>query len=118
MPYSLTLPPHTENKSWVNRKKDKAVKIMVKTKVLLWKTIESNGTLRVRVRVKFLLFYSELAPLTRDVTWFVTLLSRKIFEEAMSDEHPHNSRLKSNEFDLILNCSKIIDRCNPIIIKK
>ena len=35
---------------------------MIKAKILLSKTIEVNGTLRVRVRVKgkFLLFYSEL----------------------------------------------------------
>ena len=35
---------------------------MIKTKNLLWEAIEGNGTLRVRVRVKFLLFYSQLAP--------------------------------------------------------
>ena len=37
---------------------------MIKTKILLCKTIEGNGTLRVRVRdrVELLLFYSELAP--------------------------------------------------------
>ena len=45
----------------------------------------------VRVRAKFLVFYSELAPLTRDVTCSVTLLRQKVYEEAMSDEHPHNA---------------------------
>ena len=35
---------------------------MIKTKILLLKTIEGNGTLRVRVRVRFLLFCSELVP--------------------------------------------------------
>ena len=37
---------------------------MIKTKILICKTIEGNGTLRVRVRVKvkFLLFYSEVVP--------------------------------------------------------
>ena len=45
--------------------------------------------LRVRVGVKFLLFYSELASLVRDVTCSVTLLGRKIYDEAMSDEHSH-----------------------------
>ena len=48
----------------------------------------SNKRLRVRARVRFILFYSELAPLTRDVTCSVTLLGRKKYEEAMSDEHP------------------------------
>ena len=45
---------------------------MINTHILLWETIEGNKRLRVRVRVwvRFLLFYSELAPtLTRDVTW-------------------------------------------------
>ena len=46
---------------------------MIKTKILLWKTIEDNGTLRVRV--KFPLFYSELTStdpwsnMLRDFTW-------------------------------------------------
>ena len=37
---------------------------MIKTKILICKTIEGNGKLRVRVRVKvkFLLFYSEVVP--------------------------------------------------------
>ena len=36
---------------------------MITTKMLLWKTIEGNGTLwvSVTVKVKFLLFCSELA---------------------------------------------------------
>ena len=41
---------------------------MILTQILLWKTIEDNKRLRVRVRVKFLLFYSELVPTARDVT--------------------------------------------------
>ena len=54
----MTLPPRTKNKPWVSRKNHD------KDKNLLWKTMEGNGTLRVRVtvRVKFLLFYSELTP--------------------------------------------------------
>ena len=51
--------PSCKNKPGVSRKKGKAVKIMIKTRMLLSKLIECNGTLRVRV--KFLLFYSELA---------------------------------------------------------
>ena len=38
--------------------------------------------------VKFLLCHFKLTPLTRDVTCAVTLLGQKIYEEAMSDEHP------------------------------
>ena len=84
----LTLPPYINNKTGVSRKKDEAVKIMIKTKIIFWKTIEGNGTLRarVRVRIKFLLFCSELVPLTRDVTSSLTLLGRIISDEAMSDE--------------------------------
>ena len=37
---------------------DKAVKIMIKTQILLCKTIEGNR----RLRVRFISFYSELAP--------------------------------------------------------
>ena len=46
-------------KPWVSRKRDKAVKIIIKTRILLWKTIKGNGTLkvRVRVRVKFLFYF-------------------------------------------------------------
>ena len=57
------------------------------------KKIEGNGKLKVRTRgrVKVLLFYFELAPLTRNVTCAVTLLGRKIYEEAISDEHPLTS---------------------------
>ena len=48
----------------MSRKNDKAVKIVIKTQILLLKTIEgnSNRRLKVRVRVRFLLFYSELTP--------------------------------------------------------
>ena len=35
---------------------------MTKTKILLLKTVKGNRRLRVRVRVRFLLFYSELIP--------------------------------------------------------
>ena len=50
---------------------------MIKTKIVLWKTIEANGTLsvKIRVRVKFLLFYSEPVPtdpwcnMLSDFTW-------------------------------------------------
>ena len=48
---------------------------MIKTQISLWKTIESNR--RLRVKVRFLSFYSEIAP-----KWIKN-------EEAMSDEHPH-----------------------------
>ena len=51
----------------------------------------SNRRLRVRVRVRFLWFYSELTPtdpwcnMLRDFTW------REKYEEAMSDEHPQKT---------------------------
>ena len=48
---------------------------MIKTQISLWKTIESNR--RLRVKVRFLSFYSEIAP-----KWIKN-------EEAMSDEHSH-----------------------------
>ena len=88
------MPLHIINKLWISSKNDKAVKIMKKTQILLWKAIEgnSNRRLRFRVRVRFLLFYSELAPLTRGVTCSVTLLGWEKYEEAMSDEPPWNIR--------------------------
>ena len=42
----------------------------------------------VRVKVRFLLFYYELGPLTRDVTCSKLYFDGKKYEEAMSDEHP------------------------------
>ena len=47
-----------------------------------------NRRLRVRVRVTFLLFYSELAPTNPSCNMLQTLLGRKKYDEAMSDEHP------------------------------
>ena len=40
---------------------------------------------RIRVRVRFLLFYFELTPLTRDVM-LLTLLARNKYEEKLADE--------------------------------
>ena len=51
----------------ISRKNDKAVAIMIKTQILSWKTIEDHKRLKVRVRFKFLLFYLNSPPLTRDV---------------------------------------------------
>ena len=31
----LTLPPHIKNKPWISRKNDKAVKIMIKTNLIM-----------------------------------------------------------------------------------
>ena len=47
----------------MSRKNDKAVKIVIKTQILLLKTIEGNRRLRVTVRVgvKFIIFYFERA---------------------------------------------------------
>ena len=60
---------------------------MIKTQILLWKTIEGNRKLRVRVIVRFLLFYSELTSTDLRCNMFQTLLGRKKYEEEMSDEH-------------------------------
>ena len=48
----LTLPSCIENKPSINRKYKKVVKMMIKTLILLWKTIEGNRKLRGRVRVR------------------------------------------------------------------
>ena len=50
------------NKPWISRKNDKAVKVMIKAQILLWRTIEGNRSLRVTVKVRFILFYSDLGP--------------------------------------------------------
>ena len=42
----------------------------------------------VRVRVRFRLFYCELAPTDPRCNMLQTLLGRKKYEEAMSDEYP------------------------------
>ena len=52
--------------------------IMIKTQILLWKTIEGNKSLRVRVWVRFLLFYSEFALTDQWCNTLQTLLGRKI----------------------------------------
>ena len=36
---------------WISRKNDKAMKIMIKAQVLLWKTTEGNRNLSISVRV-------------------------------------------------------------------
>ena len=65
---------------------------MIKAQILLWKTIEGNRRIRirvrVRVRVRFVLFYSKLAPTDAWCNILHSLLGRKKYEEAMSDEHP------------------------------
>ena len=48
---------------------------MIKTQTLLWKTIEGNR--RLRVRVRFFYFILNLPPLTRDVTCSRLYLDRK-----------------------------------------
>ena len=68
----------------ISPKNDKAIKIMIKTQILSWKTKEVNRRLRVRP----VWFYSELAPTDSWCNLLQTLLGRKKYEEAMSDEHP------------------------------
>ena len=60
---------------------------MIKTQILLWKTIEDNRRLMVRVRL--LLFYFELAPTYPWCNMFQTLLGWIKYEKVMLGEHPH-----------------------------
>ena len=46
----------------------------------------------------FILFYSELVPLTRDVLSSHTLLGWKKYEDEMSDEQPTNLRESSRYY--------------------
>ena len=59
----------------------------------LKKNNEGNRRLRVGARfgVRFLLFYSELAPTDSLCNMLQTLLGRKKYKKAMSDEHPLKS---------------------------
>ena len=66
---------------------------MIKTQILLWKTTEANK----RLRVRFLLFYSELVPIDPWYNMLQTLLGQKKSEKAMSDEHPRNSKYWHNQ---------------------
>ena len=59
---------------------------MTKIQILLWKTTEGNT--RLWVRVRFLSFYSELAPTDPWCNMLQTLLGRTKYEEAMLDEPP------------------------------
>ena len=64
---------------------------MIKTQILLWKTIEGNKRFRVRVRVRFILSYFKLAPTDPWCNMLQTLLGSKKYQEAMSDEYPTRS---------------------------
>ena len=66
----------------MNRKNDKAVKIIIETKYIVKKQ------LGLRVRVRFIFFYSELAPTDSWSNMLQTLLGRKKYEEVMSNEQP------------------------------
>ena len=50
----------------------------IKIQVLSWKRIEGNRRFRVRARVNNFLFFSELTPLTRDLTFSRLYLDGKI----------------------------------------
>ena len=52
------------------------------------KNNRSNRRLRVRVRVSFILFYSELTPSDPRCNMLQTLLERKKYEEEIPDEQP------------------------------
>ena len=84
----LTLPPHIKNNPQISCKNDEAIKIMIKTQILLWKTI---GNKRFRVRVRFILSYFKLAPTDPWCNMLQTLLGWKKYQETMSDEHPTRS---------------------------
>ena len=60
---------------------------MKKTQIFLWKTIEGNSNRRLRVRVRFLLFYSELAPTDLWCNMLCDFTSTVKYEGAMSDEN-------------------------------
>ena len=64
---------------WISHKKDKAVKIMIKTQTLFWQTIEGNSRSRLGLRLGlgFFWFISNSHPLTHDVTCSVNLLGWK-----------------------------------------
>ena len=48
-------------KPWISHKNDKAIKIIIKKQIVLWKTIGNRRwRVWVRVRVRLILFYSEL----------------------------------------------------------
>ena len=57
---------------------------MIKTQILIEGNIRSK--VRVKVKVRFILFYSELLP-----PFPLTLFGRKKYEEAISDKHPLNA---------------------------
>ena len=60
---------------------------MIKTQILLWKTIKGNRRLKVRLGPGFFCFILYSPPLTHDVTCSRHCLHRKN-EEEMSDEQP------------------------------
>ena len=70
---------------------------MIKSEIFLWKIIGGNRRLyiRVGVRIRVILFYSELAPTDPWCNTLQTLFERKKHEEAISDEHPIKARLST-----------------------
>ena len=68
---------------------------MIKSEIFLWKIIGGNRRLyiRVGVRIRVILFYSELAPTDPWCDTLQTLFEQKKHEEAISDEHPIKARL-------------------------
>ena len=67
---------------------------MLKAKILLWKTIEDNWGEGLGLGLGF--FYFILSSQLTDPlsNMLQTLLGRKKYEEAMSDEHPRNGDRK------------------------
>ena len=61
---------------------------MIKTQILIWKTIKGSRRLRVGVRLGLFYFILNSPPLTRDVTCSRLYLDDKKYEEQMSVEEP------------------------------
>ena len=84
-------------KAWIKHKKDKAVKIMIKTEILLWKTMDGNSRETVKglglgLRLGFIYFILNSHTLIRDVWHTPDFTSTEKYEEAKSDEHPPNDQ--------------------------
>ena len=94
----MTLPPCVKKRQWISHKNDEVVKFMIKTQILLWKAVEGSG--RLRVKFRFILFYSEFAPADLWCNMLQTLLGWKKYEEAMSDEHPPKVNSTAKQFNL------------------
>ena len=95
----LTLPRHIENKPWMSRKDNKAVKTIIQRHILLWKTTEGNTRLRVKVMVR-VRFLFELAPIDPWCNRLQTSCGQKKYQEAMSYEQLLSQKIKMKVFPI------------------